>query len=128
MTQLRYMYAQKTAHQLLYRCFSATQPFLPRQPNPHLILLQLLLNRPRNLARRALELAITVGIPPPSAEAQPNCSWPRAALEQQHRENDSEPGAERRLNDKVGEALIPLHIQSAMSALVEEGGAGGPCR
>lgn len=101
--------------------------------------LEPLADGPRNTAGGTPELAVTLGVAPACAKAKADSGGPGAALEQQHGKDDAEAGAERRLDDQVRQAPVPLsppNPSSFLSASIlcngvardgerTEGGGGG---
>jgi hypothetical protein len=70
--------------------------------------LESLADRPGDTPGGSLEFPITLSVAPSGAESEAESDGPGTALEQKDREDDSEPGTEGRLDDKVREALVPL--------------------
>jgi hypothetical protein len=70
--------------------------------------LESLADRPGDTSSGSLEFPITLSVAPSGAKSEAEDGGPGTALEQKDREDDSEPGTEGGLDDKVGETLVPL--------------------
>lgn len=90
--------------------------------------LEPLADSPRNTAGGTPELAVTLGVAPAGAKAKADSGGPGTALEQQHGKDDAKAGAERRLDDQVRQAPVPLSLPQSLllsASILCNGVAGG---